>query len=129
MKVIFSTLILLPIAVKAFTIPTSQNRITSKSERSNSPLLIQGGVSLPRRRGNVSMEAIADAPVEIPDDGEEVKEIKSKLTKEFFTIAVPAFFQLCAEPLASLVDTAYLGRLGPEVLGGAGVAISGKLLC
>ena len=34
--------------------------------------------------------------------------------------------QLAAEPLASLVDTAYLGRLGPEVLGGAGVAISAQ---
>jgi len=34
--------------------------------------------------------------------------------------------QLAAEPLAGLVDTAYLGRLGPEVLGGAGVAISAQ---
>ncbi len=41
-------------------------------------------------------------------------------------IAVPAFVQLTAEPLASLVDTAYLGRLGAEVLGGAGVAISAQ---
>ena len=49
-----------------------------------------------------------------------------QLTKEFFTIALPAFIQLTAEPLASLVDTAYLGRLGPEVLGGAGVAISSQ---
>ena len=51
---------------------------------------------------------------------------KRKLTKEFFLIGVPAFLQLAAEPLASLVDTAYLGRLGPEVLGGAGVAISAQ---
>lgn len=51
---------------------------------------------------------------------------KNKLTREFFTIAIPAFFQLAAEPLAGLVDTAYLGRLGPEVLGGAGVAISAQ---
>lgn len=51
---------------------------------------------------------------------------KKKLTREFFNIAVPAFFQLAAEPLAGLVDTAYLGRLGPEVLGGAGVAISAQ---
>ena len=35
-------------------------------------------------------------------------------------------FQLAAEPLAALVDTAYLGRLGPDVLGGAGVAISAQ---
>ena len=52
--------------------------------------------------------------------------VKKKLTREFLSIGVPAFVQLAAEPLASLVDTAYLGRLGPEVLGGAGVAISAQ---
>jgi putative MATE family efflux protein len=57
---------------------------------------------------------------------QEEEETKSKLTKEFFKIGLPAFVQLAAEPLASLVDTAYLGRLGPEVLGGAGVAISAQ---
>ena len=60
------------------------------------------------------------------DELEETKNVKSKLTKEFFMIGFPAFVQLAAEPLASLVDTAYLGRLGPEVLGGAGVAISAQ---
>ena len=40
------------------------------------------------------------------------------------SIETPALIQLAAEPLASLVDMAYLGRLGPEVLGGAGVAIA-----
>lgn len=54
------------------------------------------------------------------------KKQKNNLTREFFTIAIPAFVQLAAEPLAGLVDTAYLGRLGPEVLGGAGVAISAQ---
>eukprot|EP00581_Thalassiosira_minuscula_P020143 CAMPEP_0183719194 /NCGR_PEP_ID=MMETSP0737-20130205/12250_1 /TAXON_ID=385413 /ORGANISM="Thalassiosira miniscula, Strain CCMP1093" /LENGTH=620 /DNA_ID=CAMNT_0025948905 /DNA_START=50 /DNA_END=1912 /DNA_ORIENTATION=+ len=57
---------------------------------------------------------------------EEVTKQKTKLTREFFSIAIPAFVQLAAEPLAGLVDTAYLGRLGPEVLGGAGVAISAQ---
>jgi putative MATE family efflux protein len=46
------------------------------------------------------------------------------LTRDFLTIGIPTLIQLTAEPLAGLVDTAYLGRLGPEVLGGAGVAIS-----
>jgi hypothetical protein len=55
-----------------------------------------------------------------------MKRQKRILTKEFFAIALPAFVQLAAEPLAGLVDTAYLGRLGPEVLGGAGVAISAQ---
>lgn len=51
---------------------------------------------------------------------EEKTSIRKKLNRSFFEIAIPAFIQLTAEPLASLVDTAYLGRLGPEVLGGAG---------
>jgi putative MATE family efflux protein len=49
---------------------------------------------------------------------------KRSLTRDFLTIGIPTLIQLTAEPLAGLVDTAYLGRLGPEVLGGAGVAIS-----
>lgn len=57
---------------------------------------------------------------------DEKKDIKSKLNKEFVSIAFPALIQLAAEPLAGLVDTAYLGRLGPDVLGGAGVAISAQ---
>ena len=61
-----------------------------------------------------------------PSDVEELKKSKAKLIREFFIIAGPAFIQLAAEPLAGLVDTAYLGRLGPEVLGGAGVAISAQ---
>ncbi|CAB9512790.1 Protein DETOXIFICATION [Seminavis robusta] len=60
------------------------------------------------------------------EQGPDVKGLKRKLTKEFLSIGAPAFIQLAAEPLAALVDTAYLGRLGPEVLGGAGVAISAQ---
>jgi hypothetical protein len=62
----------------------------------------------------------------VEDGDEDMKSIKAGLTKEFFSIGLPAFVQLAAEPLAALVDTAYLGRLGPEVLGGAGVAISAQ---
>ncbi|GKY91227.1 hypothetical protein MPSEU_000095300 [Mayamaea pseudoterrestris] len=56
----------------------------------------------------------------------DLKKLKDKLSFEFLRIGGPALIQLAAEPLASLVDTAYLGRLGPEVLGGAGVAISAQ---
>ena len=48
-------------------------------------------------------------------NNEDIGSIKKQLTKEFFSIGIPAFVQLAAEPLAALVDTAYLGRLGPEV--------------
>ena len=54
--------------------------------------------------------------------------LKKKLNTEFLSIAFPALIQLAAEPLAGLVDTAYLGRLGPDVLGGAGVAISAQVI-
>ena len=70
--------------------------------------------------------AYSDEPNHEEAEEEESKALNRKLTKEFFGIGVPAFVQLAAEPLASLVDTAYLGRLGPEVLGGAGVAISAQ---
>eukprot|EP00548_Thalassiothrix_antarctica_P014567 CAMPEP_0194177014 /NCGR_PEP_ID=MMETSP0154-20130528/10864_1 /TAXON_ID=1049557 /ORGANISM="Thalassiothrix antarctica, Strain L6-D1" /LENGTH=464 /DNA_ID=CAMNT_0038891441 /DNA_START=1044 /DNA_END=2435 /DNA_ORIENTATION=+ len=58
------------------------------------------------------------------NDAVVLKQKKRRLSLEFVSIATPALIQLAAEPLASLVDTAYLGRLGPEVLGGAGVAIA-----
>jgi hypothetical protein len=41
-------------------------------------------------------------------------------------IAAPAFVQFAAEPLARLIDTAYLGRLGQNALGGAGAAIAAQ---
>jgi putative MATE family efflux protein len=72
------------------------------------------------------MTAASDADDDKDNDEENLKQIKNKLTKEFVSIGFPAFIQLAAEPLAALVDTAYLGRLGPEVLGGAGVAISAQ---
>ena len=53
-----------------------------------------------------------------------IQEKKKQLTQDFLSIGIPALIQLAAEPLAALVDTAYLGRLGPATLGGAGIAIS-----
>jgi len=47
-----------------------------------------------------------------------------RLNVEFAAIALPALAQCAAEPIAGLVDTAYIGRLGASALGGAGVAIS-----
>ena len=56
----------------------------------------------------------------------EFSAMKKGLDREFFGIAFPAFVQFMAEPLASLVDTVYIGRLGPAALGGVGVAISAQ---
>ena len=76
-----------------------------------------------------SATTTSDAAVPSPDydsAGDKILQQKRKLTIEFLKIGGPALVQLAAEPLAALVDTAYLGRLGPEVLGGAGVAISAQ---
>jgi hypothetical protein len=43
------------------------------------------------------------------DDSEEI--ICKKLDKEIAGVALPAFFSLAADPLASLVDAMYVGRL------------------
>ena len=51
---------------------------------------------------------------------------KQEINAQFVKIAAPAFAQFAAEPLARLVDTAYLGRLGSVALGGAGVAIAAQ---
>jgi hypothetical protein len=39
------------------------------------------------------------------------KALCRKLDKEIATVALPAFFSLAADPLASLVDAMYVGRL------------------
>ena len=77
------------------------------------------------RPGRATHKVWTSSPA-VADSGENLHEMKRNLTREFLSIGVPAFIQLAAEPLAALVDTAYLGRLGPEVLGGAGVAISAQ---
>jgi putative MATE family efflux protein len=66
----------------------------------------------------------------VGDGGQEQKDadaaLKRGLDREFVGISLPAFVQFAAEPLASLVDTMYLGRLGATALGAAGVAISAQ---
>lgn len=52
--------------------------------------------------------------------------IKLELDKEFVNIALPAFVALAADPLASLVDALYVGRLGAIEQAGMGIAISAQ---
>ena len=92
-----------------------------------SPLFVASQNQHKIRGGAIARHAAAGAADDESEE-EQVQNLKGKLTKEFLTIGAPAFVQLAAEPLASLVDTAYLGRLGPEVLGGAGVAHEPLLL-
>ncbi|XAR54357.1 hypothetical protein NMG60_11029443 [Bertholletia excelsa] len=43
---------------------------------------------------------------------------------EILHIALPAALALAADPIASLIDTAFIGRLGPVKLAGVGVSIA-----
>lgn len=124
MKLNYLLLLALPY-VNSFALPASSLQHTNSKPAPFLGCIEKGGASA--RKGRFTFRNSASSATEpLEGDDQEIKEVKSKLTKEFFTIAFPAFIQLAAEPLASLVDTAYLGRLGPEVLGGAGVAISAQ---
>ncbi|KAI9116477.1 hypothetical protein K1719_012644 [Acacia pycnantha] len=46
------------------------------------------------------------------------------LGKEILGIAVPAALAVAADPIASLIDTAFIGHLGPVELAAAGVSIA-----
>ncbi len=46
------------------------------------------------------------------------------LDRRVFALAIPAFGTLAAEPLYRLVDTAVVGRLGTDELGGLAIAVS-----
>ena len=55
-----------------------------------------------------------------------VKAMKQKLDREFAQVALPAFVSLAADPLASLVDSMYVGRLPAYDQAGMGIAISAQ---
>ncbi|KAJ9558439.1 hypothetical protein OSB04_013053 [Centaurea solstitialis] len=46
------------------------------------------------------------------------------LGKEILSIAVPAAMALAADPIASLIDTAFIGRIGPVEIAAVGVSIA-----
>ncbi len=50
--------------------------------------------------------------------------IETDVDRRLAKLAIPAFGALAAEPLYRLVDTAIVGRLGKEQLGGVAVAVS-----
>lgn len=49
---------------------------------------------------------------------------KDELGLEIATIALPAALALAADPIASLIDTAFIGHIGPVELAAVGVAIA-----
>ncbi len=118
-----SLLLILASTSRGFTQPSS---LIKPNNGINRKIPFLADAKNRNRLSPIKKSASSTMDWENQDHSKEIKATKSKLTREFFTIAFPAFIQLAAEPLASLVDTAYLGRMGPEVLGGAGVAISAQ---
>lgn len=49
---------------------------------------------------------------------------RSPFDREIFNLAIPALGALASDPLVSLVDTAFVGRLGPVPLAALGVNVS-----
>ena len=71
--------------------------------------------SVPRNLSDVSI-----------DSPEELSALRKDLDGQFINVALPAFVSLAADPLASLVDAMYVGRLSPENQAGMGIAISAQ---
>lgn len=53
-----------------------------------------------------------------------MKLVETDVDRRLLKLAIPAFGALAAEPLYRLVDTAIVGRLGKEELGGVAVSVS-----
>lgn len=60
------------------------------------------------------------------EQGEDEAAARQRLDRAIAGIALPAFLQLCTEPLAGLVDTAYVGHLSRAALGGMSVAVAAQ---
>ncbi|RWW21883.1 hypothetical protein GW17_00013946 [Ensete ventricosum] len=52
------------------------------------------------------------------------RKVFDQLGQEILQVAVPAALALAADPLASLVDTAFIGRLGSLEIAAVGVSIA-----
>jgi putative MATE family efflux protein len=52
--------------------------------------------------------------------------VKKHIDREMLEVAIPAFIALAADPLASIVDAMYVGRLGAHHQAGMGIATSAQ---
>lgn len=62
----------------------------------------------------------------VPLSKAEKRAVFWKLDKEFVNVALPAFVALAADPLASIVDAMYVGRLGAVDQAAMGISISAQ---
>ena len=125
MKVCCLLLVLSP--VSGFSLLQAVNFATPGSKQSYfSASLSSPAANFPARLPLSSLSSAATVDTTAPSSPSTSSPSRRSplLYSNFMKIAAPALIQLTAEPLAALVDTAYLGRLGSATLGGAGVAIS-----
>ena len=122
LRLIFYSLLLIPCSRAFLPISSSsirQRAAVNKRCRCQSKLSIILGERRPTKgKFTTSLYSSTDENNASNSRDEDVRSLKGRLNREFIQIGGPALIQLAAEPLASLVDTAYLGRMGPEVLGG-----------
>ncbi|XP_017622295.1 protein DETOXIFICATION 44, chloroplastic isoform X1 [Gossypium arboreum] len=115
----------------------SRNRSSSLCIRPNSSKHSNSSTSLEtspqqRQQPRKSQSPIPPKPVNVPEsnpsvslfdrlrDGFKIDEI----SLEILSIALPAALALAADPIASLVDTAFVGHLGSVELAAVGVSVS-----
>jgi putative MATE family efflux protein len=72
------------------------------------------------------MSPLSAAVANLSESGSKWKPLRDRLDREYIEIALPAFVSLAADPLASLVDAMYVGRLGAVQQAGMGIAISAQ---
>lgn len=82
------------------------------------------GLALYSSAGN-DVVGLAIAAATGKDESLQVKQ-EQRLDKEFLRVALPAFVSLTADPLASIVDAIYVGKLGPVEQAAMGIAISAQ---
>ncbi|KAI4300763.1 hypothetical protein L6164_034101 [Bauhinia variegata] len=76
-------------------------------------------------RRSLPLHAATDQPVSISNVACISNALrKDELGMEIMQITIPTTLALAADPIASLIDTAYIGRLGPIELAAVGVSIA-----
>lgn len=114
-------LILVSVAVNGYSHTISIRRIASSS-------------SIVRRRlpqlttltSTTTSSASVSPAEETKPSQSDLDRLYSKLDREIFSVALPAFFSLAADPLASIVDTIFVGRLGALQQAAMGISISAQ---
>lgn len=70
--------------------------------------------------------SVVSSPLDQRPSQTQLDQIYAKLDREILTVAVPAFFSLAADPLASIVDAIFVGRLGAVQQAAMGISISAQ---